>query len=54
MRGWILFYVNINIHVNSLDIPVSSVGCTTIFWFKYDLGEKYYAPQVQPDRGSNS
>ena len=24
------------------------------FWFKYDLGEKYYTPQVQPDRGSNS
>ena len=24
------------------------------FWFKYDLGQKYYAPQVRPDRGSNS
>ena len=23
-------------------------------WFKYDLGQKYYAPQVQPDQGSNS
>ena len=24
------------------------------FWLKYDLGQKYYAPQVRPDRGSNS
>ena len=24
------------------------------FFFKYNLGQKYYAPQVQPDRGSNS
>ena len=24
------------------------------FWFKYDLGQKYQAPQVQPDWGSNS
>ena len=23
------------------------------FWFKYDLRQKYYAPQVWPDRGSN-
>ena len=23
------------------------------FWFKYDLGQKYHAPQVLPDRGSN-
>ena len=23
------------------------------FWFKYDLGQKYYTPQVRPDRGSN-
>ena len=23
------------------------------FWFKYDLGQKHYAPQVRPDRGSN-
>ena len=21
---------------------------TFMFWFKYDLGQKYYAPQVQP------
>ena len=25
-----------------------------IFWFKYDLGQKYYARQIQPDRGLNS
>ena len=24
------------------------------FWFKYDLGQKYYAPQVRPEWGSNS
>ena len=24
------------------------------FWLKFDLGQKYYAPQVRPDRGSNS
>ena len=23
-------------------------------WFKYDLGQKYHAPQVQPSRGLNS
>ena len=23
-------------------------------WFKYDLGQKYQAPQVRPDWGSNS
>ena len=23
-------------------------------WIKYDLEQKYYAPQVRPDRGSNS
>ena len=23
-------------------------------WFKYDLGQKYHVPEVQPDRGSNS
>ena len=30
--------------------------CSTkvYFWFKYNLGQKYYAPQVRPDRGSNS
>ena len=24
------------------------------FWIKYDLGQKYYATEVRPDRGSNS
>ena len=24
------------------------------FQFKKDLGQKYYAPQVQPNRGSNN
>ena len=26
----------------------------SIFWFKYDLGQKYHTPQVRPDQGSNS
>ena len=24
------------------------------YWFKYDLGQKYCAPQVRPDWGSNA
>ena len=28
--------------------------CLLLFWFKYDLGQKYYAPQVRPDWGLNS
>ena len=45
----------------------NSIGSTCMFFnallkqnkffyvlFKYDLGQKYYAPQVRPDRGSNS
>ena len=24
------------------------------FWFKYNLGQKYHAPQVRPDWGSDS
>ena len=24
------------------------------FWLKYDLGQKYYAPQVRPNWGSKS
>ena len=29
---------------------------TLYFWIKYDVGQKYYmyAPEVQPNRGSNS
>ena len=29
-------------------------GFYQYFWFKYDLGQKYQAPQVRPDWGSNS
>ena len=28
--------------------------CKCYFWIKYDLGQKSYAPEVRPDRGSNS
>ena len=30
----------------------SEIG--SYFWFNYDSGQKYYAPKVSPDRGSNS
>ena len=29
-------------------------GVICCFWFKYDLGQKYQAPQVWPDQDSNS
>ena len=31
-----------------------SINCICYIWFKYNLGLKYYAPQVRPDQGSNS
>ena len=31
-----------------------NIVCILYIWFKYDLGQKYHASQVQPDRGSNS
>ena len=30
------------------------VACQVYVWFKYDLGQKYYAPQVQASWDSNS
>ena len=30
------------------------VSVLSYFWFKYDLRQKYHAPQVRPDQGSNS
>ena len=38
---------------NNLITQVSHNRYTCI-WFKYDLGQKYYAPQVRPNWGSNS
>ena len=35
-------------------LMMCSSGRNFYFWFKYDLGQKYYAPLVQPDRCSNS
>ena len=29
-------------------------GSTLYFWLRHDLGEKYHAPQVRPDRGVSS
>ena len=29
-------------------------GIISYVWLKYDLGQKYYAPHVRHDRGSNS
>ena len=33
---------------------ITQVSHNRYIWFKYDLGQKYYAPQVRPDWGSNS
>ena len=40
----------------TLDLAVCSTQSIWLlyFWFKYDLGQKYYTCQVQPDQGSNS
>ena len=35
------------------DQDILQVARDFYVWFKYDLGQKYYAPQVRPDRGSN-
>ena len=50
-----------NIVLKVFSLHIITLGNTWIitlviiyFWFKYDLGQKYYAPQVQPDQGSNS
>ena len=37
-----------------MQVVIIYVCSTSIFWFKYDLGQKYYAPQVRPNQGSNS
>ena len=34
--------------------PSSVCAFSLYFWFKYDLGQKYYALQVQSDQGLNS
>ena len=33
---------------------INAIVIKGYFWFKYDLGQKYQAPQARPDRGSNS
>ena len=46
---------NISVLPYSLGLMVLKLSfCKFIFWFKYDLGDKYHTPQVQPDRGLNS
>ena len=39
-----------------LTVVIDSVvyNITYYVWFKYDLGQKYHAPQVQPGQGMNS
>ena len=32
---------------------VAAAGALEYLWFKYDLGQKYYVPQVRPNWGSN-
>ena len=36
------------------DTHAWSLALEWYFWFQYDLGQKYYAPEVFSDRGSNS
>ena len=37
-----------------VELRVYTQPIVLYFWFKYNLGQKYWAPQVQPDRCSNS
>ena len=32
----------------------TSFSCIRDVWFKYELGQKYYTPQVRPDQGLSS
>ena len=41
-------------HSSVCPIPGGVLNMDVNFLFMYGLGQKYYAPQVQPDRGSNS
>ena len=63
MPAHVYFYQCICITKNKLVIipdvprpggPFSNRNLHLYVWFKYDLGQMYYAPQVRPDRGSNS
>ena len=46
----IIFY---NLQKRSTDL-LFHLCCTKYVWFKYNLGQKYQAPQVRPDWGSKS
>ena len=46
---WLVSYLK-----GSVVYFTSEVACIGYFWFTYDLGQKYQAPQVRPDRDSNS
>ena len=37
-----------------LNFRVLDIHKNRQFWFKYDLGQKYEAPKVRPDRDLNS
>ena len=55
-QGVILSPRLFSVYIDDLSKALSKVniGCHLYFWFKYDLGQKYQAPQVRPDWGSNS
>ena len=48
----------LSMEVITLSLPADYCNCNTLHnfwvWFKYNLGEKYPAPQVQPHWGLNS
>ena len=47
---WNIRYLLSTVHSNMIWFSENTI----YIWFKYDLGQKYYAPQVQPHQGSNS
>ena len=60
-----LWMINIRVSLRFLlnsvhDNPASKLSSDQLsdfheyFWFKYDIGQKYYAPHVWPEWGSNS
>ena len=47
--------LNKYIYIESfINYTVILIFIVLYIWFRYDLGQKYYAPQVWPDQGSNS
>ena len=62
MRLWTVIVYSCSVHIVTYPImrfiysrQTALLAITSILvWFKYDLGQKYCAPQVRPNQGSNS